>query len=171
MPKKNSIKIAIGGKIGSGKTTLSKKINSAMGYNYICIGEVLKNYCLNNQTSPNRKNLHTLSNLIIKQNGEDKKFTWIMKNSPDVNWLQPLIIDGFRSEKVYLQCKKKFQKTILIYCDCSFKTQIKRIIKRDGINKLQATILTLRKIERASKKLRKYADIIFTPPSRPQRSY
>lgn len=78
------------------------------------------------------------------------------------------MIDGFRNEKVYLQCKKKFSRTILVYCDCPYKTQIERIMKRDGVDKIQATKLAAKKIEKESKKLRKYADIIFTHKSQTQ---
>jgi len=168
--KINSIKIGIGGKIGSGKTTLSKKIKLAFGYDCIAIGEVLKNYCIDNQVSSNRENLNKLSSSIVKQCGKNKKFDWIMKNSPNnINWLKNLVIDGFRNEEVYIQCKKKFSKTILVYCDCPYKIQIERIMKRDGVNKIQATKLAAQKIEIESKKLRKYADIIFTNKDQPQK--
>ena len=160
---KNSVKICIGGEIGSGKTTLGKKIKLALGYDYVSIGEILKNYCTNKKIFPNRENLDKLSSFIIKKYGEDKKFFWLIKNSPEVNWLKPLVLDGFRNEKVYLQCKKKFPKIILIYCCCPYKIQINRIIKRDKIKKNEVTKIISQKTEIVSKKLKKHADIIFTP--------
>src|SRR3989338_235073 len=98
-------KICIAGKIASGKSILSQTLSASLGIAVVSLGKILRDYHIAHNLPADRAYIQDFGKRLIEQFGGRGKFLWMINHSPDINWHQPLIIDGFRSEDAYLQCK------------------------------------------------------------------
>jgi len=113
-----NLKICIGGEIGTGKTTLSKKLNFIFQYEVVSFSKIIINQLLKRGKNVDRKSVQKFGLILNNKYGYSGKLDWIINHSNKVDWTKPMIIDGLRNREVYQQCKKKFN-TTLICCSCS----------------------------------------------------
>lgn len=154
-------KIALAGKIGSGKSTIAKGLSKYLAYPIISFGEIIKKYSEKSGTTNNRESLQSLGQSLIEKFGADGFIDWTIKNSSGCNWDAPLIIDGFRHLLAYQRFNQLFPNNKLIYCYCSPDDQITRIVQRDNITKKEAQKIISHATENDIGELEQFADFIF----------
>ena len=59
-----------------------------------------------------------------------------------------------------------FPRTLLVYCDCDLKTQISRMVTRDGIGESEARQILSHETEMHVEGLRAVAQLVFQPDDR-----
>lgn len=159
------VKICIAGKIACGKSTIAKVIVFHAGFPKISFGDILRKYSEEQNLLQTREALQELGQKILDQYGYDGFLKWAIDYSPDIDRSDSLIIDGVRHFAVYKRIIELFSETILIYCDCNVRTQIDRILLRDGIKKKEAIKIVSHPTEKYIQELKLYADIIYRSES------
>jgi dephospho-CoA kinase len=96
--------LGIAGKIGSGKSTLSKIIAAELNYKYASFGDHVRKIALAKGISPTRRNLQNLGQQLLNEN--IKQFCLGVLS--DIQWRQGqgLIIDGIRHEEIITVIKE-----------------------------------------------------------------
>lgn len=160
-----NLKICVAGKISSGKSTLVRAVSSHIGFPIISFGGILRDYSISKGLPVKRTDLQRLGQEIIDQFGFGGFFKWMLEHST-TSWNESLIIDGLRHKDIYGHIIGMFPQTLLVYCDCDLKTQISRMIARDGIGENEARQILSHETEMHVEGLRAVAQLVFQPDDR-----
>ena len=160
-----NLRICVAGKISSGKSTLVKAIFLHVGFPIISFGGILRDYSMSNGLPATRRDLQQLGQEIIDRLGFEGFVKWMVNHSA-VSWDSSLIIDGLRHVEIYGHILRMFPQALLVYCDCNLKTQISRMITRDGIGENEAKQILSHETEMHVEGLRAVAQLIFQPNDR-----
>ena len=155
------IKIYVAGKICSGKSTLAKEIASFTGYQVISFGTIIKEYLVQNGQPVTREILQSAGQELINQFGYDGFLRWSIEHSSKSRWNSSLIVDGLRHAGIYRCLLDMFPLSLLVYCDCSPTTQLKRIITRDHISANEAQGILCHETEQHISELNPLANLCF----------
>jgi dephospho-CoA kinase len=95
------------GKIGSGKSTLSKLIAADLGFRYASFGDYVRKLAISRNMQMTRENLQNLGQEMIAENTEG----FCLSVLEDAKWEvgTPLVIDGVRHVEVTEKLKKIIQ--------------------------------------------------------------
>ncbi|MFD0084203.1 AAA family ATPase [Priestia megaterium] len=97
--------IAIGGRIGSGKTTLSLSLSSELGFKYVSFGDYVRRIALKRGMNPNsREELQVIGESLIKNDKKDFCNS-VLKS---VGWTsgESLVIEGIRHKEILKEIRK-----------------------------------------------------------------
>ena len=157
------IKICVAGKICSGKSTLAKKIAERTGCPLISFGEILKDHLVKSDLPVTRETLQRIGQELIDQLGYDGFLRWSIKHSPQIQWNDPLVIDGLRHGAIYSRLVEMFPRSILVYCVCDPETQLARLMNRDQMNTDEARQILSHETEQYVSELEPQVHLFFRP--------
>lgn len=154
-----SYAIIICGKIGTGKTTLSKKICLLLNADYISFGDYIRFIADSRNTIQNRTNLQNIGLELIRQHGYSE-FVKMVINHFTVRLNGIFLIDGVRDFEVFNVIKGLFDETFLIFIDLSKDQILRNIENRDNIDINTINIALNHTIENKIDNLKEYADMV-----------
>ncbi|TXK92500.1 AAA family ATPase, partial [Parageobacillus sp. SY1] len=167
----NPIVIAIGGKIGSGKTTIANILSKELNIKLVSFGDYVRKVAKELNIEDNRKNIQKLGNDLI-DNGVKEFCTNVLKFA---NWTygQSLIVEGVRHKEVLSILKQLTYQDRLLFVFVSLRDEIRkqRIMKRgkDLINDLHDIEQDSTEIQ-LHQDLSAYADIIINNEDDPYKT-
>jgi len=106
--------IAIGGRIGSGKTTLSLSLSSELGFKYVSFGDYVRRIATKRGVDPtSREELQLIGESLIR-NGEKDFCNSVLKS---VEWTsgESLVIEGIRHKRILKEIRKLAFPTRVIF--------------------------------------------------------
>lgn len=154
-------KIYVAGKICSGKSTFAKKIAEHTGYPLISFGGILKDHLVKNDLPVTRESLQHIGQELIDQLGYDGFLQWSIEHSPQIQWNNPLIVDGLRHGAIYTRLVEIFPRGVLVYCVCDTETQLARLMARDEISEDEARRILSHETEHHVSELEPKAHLFF----------
>ncbi len=160
-----NIKIVIAGKLASGKSSLAKAIAAHTSYPFVSFGKILSVYAQTHDMATGREDLQRLSQGLIDARGQVGFMGWCVAHSQFIQWDQPLILEGLRHVGVYHALSGMFPHHVLIFCDCDERTQIERIVARDGADRETAARIIAHETEREVAQLKELAHLVWQYPS------
>lgn len=121
--------LAIAGKIGSGKSTLTNALSKKLSWSAVSFGSYIRDEAKKMGIEQNRLNLQQLGAELLKN---PEKLCMNVLSSASWNSDQNLLIDGIRHKNILkaLYKLKPNLKIIFIYVDIKEDTRIKRLKKR-----------------------------------------
>ncbi|MFZ2205744.1 MAG: AAA family ATPase [Minisyncoccia bacterium] len=159
--KKIKLFIGIAGKISSGKSTIAHFIADTYAMPYTSSGEYLKQYCLLNGLSVERKTLQDLGQKFVD---EDPKvfFQNIVFSQGEQDYI---VFDSIRHTAGIDFIKEISDKSILVYIDVDDKIRYERYCKRqkegDIVKEFKEFLETdNHPTEKEIDEVKKYADLI-----------
>ena len=155
--------IGIAGKMGSGKTSLAKKLALLANGNLISFGAFIKKEAKTYNISPLRKNLQNFGERLIETLG----YELFVKKSLNLDNFNSdlLIIDGIRHLGVWKEILNYSNNCYLIFLDIPEKIRIKRLINRENLNRDEILGQMNHKMEINIKNLKNFAQITFQEES------
>jgi cytidylate kinase len=141
----NRPNLAFSGSIGSGKTSVSKRVASALGYGWNGFGSTVKRIAAERAIPINREALQSLGADLIANNPE--AFCARVVDEARQAKDSPLVIDGLRHAHIrdVLRGLSAPRKLICIYVDVADDIRFNRLAERDGLS-----VLEIQTIERHS---------------------
>ncbi len=154
--------ICFSGSIGSGKTTISSILASALGWKWVSFGEYVRKIARELSIGYSRRELQYVSDVLIKQGWE----IFCRSVLKEVQWNESenLIVDGVRHYEAITTLRDICHpaKVFLIYLSISKAEQYKRV-KSKGITS-HSELLEIEahpSESQVSSELRKIADMVF----------
>ncbi|MFC1640684.1 AAA family ATPase [Patescibacteria group bacterium] len=157
------LKIALAGKIASGKSTIAKALSTHFGCDSISFSQVLRLHLASQGASSNRTALQELGRELLDRYGNEGFLDWVIEKTPHLAWDGTLIIDGFRHPDVYRRLQERYSKTILVFCAVSDEDRILRIMTRDSLERETVLQLINDSTEQFVDQLRDAANLIVHP--------
>jgi len=115
--------IGISGKIGSGKTEVSKYVSGRYGLRYISTSEMLKSILIANGQSIKRENLQKVGGDLINAIGGRGFMCVLIQNLPNGDY----VIDSIRHLEALRYMRERYKEEfILIYVEASSETRFSR---------------------------------------------
>jgi dephospho-CoA kinase len=129
--------IAFSGKIGSGKSTLSKNIANELDLSYISFGDYVRHIASLRALDYSRITLQSLGENLIKEQGWMNFCINVLRHG---GWRtsKPVVLDGIRHTEA-LECVKQIVfplEVILVYIQLESSERARRIKERDKTNDL-----------------------------------
>jgi dephospho-CoA kinase len=142
------------GRIGSGKTQLSKAVASALGFRWNSFGSTLRTIAVERSLPTTREHLQALGEVMVANESENLCRRVIVEAKPFGS--QPIVIDGLRHCHIrdMLQRLMAPQQLLVIYVDVPDAIRLERLRVRDGL-----TDFEVRKFEEHSTEIQVAAEI------------
>jgi len=126
--------IVFSGRIGSGKTQVSKAVAAALGYRWNSFGVTLKAIAVDRDLPTTRESLQELGATMVAEAPEELCSRLLVGFKPE--GLQSMIIDGLRHQHVYSVLQSLFLPSplLLVYVDVLDPIRLQRLSLRDSKN-------------------------------------
>ena len=124
--------LVFSGRIGSGKTQLSKAVASAIGFRWSSFGSTLKNIAGERGLPITRENLQALGEKMVATEPEELCRRVLVEAEPF--GAQPIVIDGLRHRHIRDMLQRLLfpQRLLVIYVDVPDVIRLERLRLRDG---------------------------------------
>lgn len=139
----DGIAVGFSGKIGSGKSTLSKLVTTRLGWQYVSFGDYVRATAIKLGLDASKRDVLQELGVNLINEGWDK-FCISVLNAANCNIDKPFIIDGIRHHECVITLKRIITPMDfkLIFVDISETIQEQRIIERgieplDNLKKIQ----------------------------------
>jgi dephospho-CoA kinase len=157
----NRPNLAFSGSIGSGKTSVSKLIASALGYGWNGFGSTVKRIAAERSIPIKREALQFLgADLIAK--APEAFCTRVVDEARQAKDT-PVVIDGLRHAHIrdLLRGLSAPRKLLCIYVDVADDIRFKRLAERDGLSALEIQTIEGHSTEiEVNKDVRRFADFV-----------
>jgi dephospho-CoA kinase len=146
--------LVFAGRIGSGKTHVSKAVASALGFRWNSFGSTLKNIAVERGLTINRENLQALGEKMVA--GEPEELCRRVLGDAEPAGPQPIVIDGLRHRHIrdMLQQLLAPQQLLVVYIDVPDAIRLERLRVRDGLSEAD-----IQKFEKHSTEIQVAAEI------------
>jgi cytidylate kinase len=149
------------GPIGSGKTTISRKIAASLGYGWNSFGATVKRIAIEHSIPVRREDLQALGERLIAD--ESPQFCLRVLQEAEGFPLKPVVIDGLRHAHIrsVLQELSISRLIVCIFVDVDDVTRFSRIQQRDALTAEKIRLLDSHSTEiEVSEGIRGLADFI-----------
>jgi dephospho-CoA kinase len=129
--------LVFSGRIGSGKTQVSKAVAEALGLPWNSFGATIKNIALERNLPTVRKNLQSLGEHLVASEPEELCRRVLNEAKPSV--AQPIVIDGLRHRHIrdLLQRLLAPAPLVVVFVHAPDAIRLERLRVRDGLTDSQ----------------------------------
>lgn len=119
--------IALSGKVGSGKTTLTAELASRLEWPRISFGDYVRSYAIQHQIEPTRENLQNMGERLLAEDA--KQFCNNVLNQVEWRPYGKLIIDGVRHVNVLALIKNLVEpfKLVHVHVEAEEQNRLERL--------------------------------------------
>jgi len=152
--------LVFSGRIGSGKTQVSKAVATALGLRWNSFGATIKNIAVERNLPTARKDLQALGEKLVATEPEDLCRRVLLEAKP--SGAQPIVIDGLRHRHIrdMLQRLLAPAALVVVFVDVPDATRLERLRVRDGLTELQVQELEKHSTEmQVAAEIRDLADL------------